>query len=126
VDQEYQNEVNELLEKVKHYTDAQLANAVGVTTAVVSRWRNKKTLPYESNFENLRRLGLGLKVLKEKEVDEVELEYLINEIGGVTKVAKLLQKSNQLIYQWRWGKSKPSIIDYRRMKFAVKQKNEGL
>jgi hypothetical protein len=54
-------------------------------------------------------------------VSQEVVEDLIERLGGVIKTAKVVDRSTQLVYQWRWGKSVPSTVDYRAMVRKIKE-----
>lgn len=118
----YETIVMEVLEKLSHLSDKSLANSMGVSTAMVSRWRNGKATPNETNLENIRRLGHGMKLIKiSKFPTNEEIKEMITRCGGITKTSKIVGKSTALIYQWRWGDCKPSPIDCKRMKINIER-----
>ena len=106
------------------YSDSEIADFLKVSRAMVNRWRSGKAVPRETNYENLLRLQSGMKILRRKNKEVISqdvIEDLIERLGGVIKTAKLVNRSTQLVYQWRWGKSVPSTIDYRTMIRKIKE-----
>jgi hypothetical protein len=115
---EDESEVRELLMKLKFevgYSNIELGKILQVDRNTISKWFNLVNMPRIDHIENMRRLAGSKKPVAKTDLDNESIKDLIKQVGGVTKASKLVGKSAQLVYMWKWGKCVPSSFDRKTM-----------